>query len=130
AVGFESGLQRHDHFAVSVFWIPADDVLALRRQHVFERRLFDGLAGVLVQLGLHVEAFDVADSSAERIPDYGLGARRKMRFAIRRTPTGARRFPARDAVAKQYCRERESGETHAGVQEEGTSSNAGATARS
>src|SRR6185436_599741 len=51
AVGAEVCLQRHDRLAISMRWIAADNILSLVLQHTGVRRVRDGLARILVELG-------------------------------------------------------------------------------
>src|SRR3954468_24154827 len=61
AIILESGLQRHDHLAISMGWISPHDVGVdlFRVEHSFVRRILDGLPGVLVQLRFDIEAFEM-----------------------------------------------------------------------
>ena len=74
------------------------------------------LAGVAVQLRLGVEALDVADAAAEEDPDDRLRLRREVRLAVGRPAAGV--GPG-DAVAEQHGAQRQAGEAHAGVGQEG-----------
>jgi hypothetical protein len=76
-VGLVAGVQRHEQLAIAVGGVGADDVLvdAGGIEDGFERRVIDGLAGILVEGGLDVEGFDVGDAAAEEDPDDGFGAR-------------------------------------------------------
>ena len=82
------------------------------------------LAGVLVQLRLDVEALDVADAAAEEDPDDRLGLGREVRPAVRAAGIAARRRGRRRP--EQHGAERQAGEAHAGVGEEGAAGDAGA----
>ena len=65
-------------------------------------RLVDRLAGVLRQLGLGVEALEVADAAAHHQPDDPLGPRREMGLAVGRAPAAngsARTMPSRWSIA-------------------------------
>src|SRR5262249_41156040 len=70
AVLLVAGFEAHQHFAPAVRGVGGDHVLDAR---VGEDALvgggIDGLAGVPVQFGLHVEALDVADAAAQEDPD-------------------------------------------------------------
>src|SRR5262249_21768650 len=70
AVLLEAGVQAHELAAAAVGGVGGDDVLDARvGEDVLVGRRVDALAGVLVQLGLDVEALDVADAAAEEDPD-------------------------------------------------------------
>src|SRR6266478_9129395 len=71
--------------------VPGDELTHVlggerRFQHVSVWSLRDGLAGVLVQLRLGIEGFNVARSALHEDPDDALGLWSKMRLTIRRGP--------------------------------------------
>ena len=75
----------------------------LRVLDVGEGRLGDGLAGVLRQHRLGVEALQVADAAVHEQPDDALGLGREVRPAVGRRPVAL----ARVAVAVQHGPERQ-----------------------
>src|SRR5688572_16388243 len=118
AVLFIAALQRHNRFPISVFGIGADDVLSLGGKDMLIGRFLDRLAGVFVQLRLHIEAFEVTHPAAKKDPNHTLGGWMKMRI---QADAGSASL-----VAKQHRGKSQAGKTHSGFQE-GTARNAWAT---
>src|SRR5262249_3716843 len=94
------------------------DVLAVVRRlqyRLLERRLVNGLAGVLVQGRLGIERLQVADTAQHEEPDDALRLRLEMRLPVGRLP----RLGADDAVLEQHGAEGEPGEAHADIGQKG-----------
>ena len=100
----------------------------VRFENVSVRRVGDGLAGVLVQLRLGVEALEVAGAALHEEPDDALGLGGEVRQARGRRPggglVGGGRAP--DAVALEHGAEGQTGKAHAEVREEGPAVDASA----
>ena len=88
----------------------------LRILHRGKRGLGDGLARVLREHGLRVEAFHVADPAVHEKPDHVLGLRREMRATVGGRPQGR---AGRSGVSLEERAQGQSGEAHAEVGEEG-----------
>ena len=74
AIFLEARVQAHQDLAAAVHRVGRDNVFQLLRvQDVFVGRAVDRLARESIQLGLGVEALDVADAPAEKDPDDRLG---------------------------------------------------------
>ena len=84
-----------------------------RIESVLVRCIVDGLAVVLVEFRLGIEAFDVADAAAEENPDARFRLGGEVRLAV-----GTRILGAGDAVAEEHGAEGEAGKAHAGIDEE------------
>ncbi len=89
-----------------------------RGEHVAVRRVADLLAGELGQCRLGVEAFQVAHTADEEDPDHALGARANVRDACGEAGRLGGRGAA-DAVAREHFAQRQAGEAHAHVGQEG-----------
>src|SRR5262249_11778204 len=89
----------------------------------------EGLAGVLVQLGLGIEAFHLAGAADHEQPDDALGLGDMMRVAVRRQPLGWL-LGAGDAVLEEQRAERQAGKAHAGVSQKRTAADARAAGMS
>ena len=76
-----AGLERHDGLAVAVGGVAPHNIGIdpLGVQYGLVRGFFYGLARVLVELRLDIEALKVADPAAEEDPDHRLGLRRLLR---------------------------------------------------
>ena len=122
-------LERHDDLAVSMRWIPADNigVYFLWIEHRFVGCIVDRFASVLVQLRLDVKAFEMADPATKKNPDDRFGFWREMRFAIGRTPSRRVWFSAGDAISKQNRAQSQASEAHAGIRQKRATCNSGTT---
>ena len=78
--------------------------------HVLERRLADGLAGVLGEHRLGVEGLQVADAAVHEQPDDALGLRREVRLAVGRRPFAVGAYPSRWSMAARASDENPSAE--------------------
>ena len=90
----------------------------LRILHRGERGLGDGLARVLREHGLRVEALHVADPAVHEEPDHVLGLWREVRAAVGGRPQGR---AGRSGFSLEERAEGQAGEPHAQVGEEGPS---------
>ena len=106
AVLLEADLERIEHVALLAVGVVDDDdagqLQLLRVLDVLERRLGDGLAGVLREHRLGVEALQVADAAVHEQPDDALGLGREVRLAVGRRPAA---LLGGEAVAVQHGRQ-------------------------
>ena len=125
AVFLEAGVQTHQDLAAAVRRVARNDVFQpLRVEDVLVRRRVDRLAGESIELGLGVEALDVADAAAEEDPDDRLGLGHERRGPLARTGG-----TARSLLARQHRTQGQPGKAHARVRQERAARHARAAPR-
>jgi len=101
----------------SVGRVRSNDILVYlyRVEDAFEWSFLDRFTGIFIKLGLNIKAFHVADTAAEKNPNYGFGSSLFMRASIGSLP---RFLASESAIIKKHRAQCQARESHAGIDQE------------